>query len=52
MALNSGSQINDVLFSASFSSKENGQQFLKRLSKHTKNIFEVSEHIIARISGY
>ncbi len=50
MALNSGSQINDVLFSASFSSKENGQQFLKRLSKHTKNIFEVSEHIIARLS--
>lgn len=49
-ALNSGSQINDVLFSASFSSKEDGQQFLKRLSKHTKNIFEVSEHIIARIA--
>jgi TrmH family RNA methyltransferase len=50
MALNSGSQINDVLFSASFSSKENEQQFLKRLSKHTKNIFEVSEHIIARLA--
>ena len=50
MALNSGSQINDVLFSASFSSKKNGQQFLKRLSKHTKNIFEVSGHVIARIA--
>lgn len=49
-ALKSGSQINDVLFSASFSSKENGQQFLRTLSKHTKNIFEVSEHIIARLS--
>lgn len=49
-ALISGSQINDVLFSASFASKENGQQFLKRLSKHTKNIFEVSEHIIARLA--
>jgi TrmH family RNA methyltransferase len=49
-ALNSGSQINDVLFSASFSSKENGQEFLKRISKITKNIFEVSEHIIARIA--
>ena len=45
-ALNSGSQINDVLFSASFSSKEDGQQLLKRLSKHTKNIFEVAEHTI------
>lgn len=50
MALNTGSQINDVIFSASFSSKENGQQFLKRLSKHIVNIFEVSEHIIARLA--
>jgi TrmH family RNA methyltransferase len=50
MALNSGGQINDVLFSASFSSKENGQEFLKSISKITKNIFEVSEHIIARIA--
>jgi TrmH family RNA methyltransferase len=49
-ALSSGTQINDVLFSTSFSSKENGQQLLRRLSKHTKNIFEVSEHIIARIA--
>ncbi len=49
-ALSSGSQINDVLFSASFSSKENGQQFLGILLKHTKNIFEVSEHIISRIA--
>ena len=49
-ALNSGSQINDVLFRASFSSKENGQQLLRRLSKHTKNVFEVSEHIMARIA--
>ena len=49
-ALISGSQVKDVLFSASFSSKENGQKFLKRLSKHTKNIFEVSEHVIARIA--
>jgi TrmH family RNA methyltransferase len=50
MALKRGSQINDVLFSAEFSSKENGQEFLKKLSKHTKNIFEVSEHIIARLA--
>jgi TrmH family RNA methyltransferase len=50
MALNSGNQVNDVLFSASFLSKEEGPQFLRRLSKHTKNIFEVSEHIIDRIS--
>jgi len=49
-AINSDSQINDVLFSASFSSKESGQKFLRRLSKHTKNIFEVSEHVIARIA--
>jgi len=49
-ALSAGSQINDVLFSASFSSKENGQTLLKEISKHTKNIFEVSEHIIARLS--
>ena len=49
-ALNSGSQINDVVFSASFSSKEDGQQLLKRLSKHTKNIFEAAEHVIARIA--
>jgi len=49
-ALNSGTQINDVLFRASFSSKESGQQLLRRLSKHTKNIFEVSEHIIARLA--
>ena len=50
MALNSGNQVNDVLFSTSFALKEEGQQFLGRLSKHTKNIFEVSEHVIARIS--
>ena len=50
MALNSANQVNDVLFSTSFASKEEGQQFLRRLSKHTKNIFEVSEHIIARLS--
>ena len=49
-ALNSGSQVKDVLFSASFSSIENGQQLLKRLSQHTKNIFEVSEHVIAKIA--
>ena len=33
-----------------FYQKRNGQQLLKRLSKHTKNIFEVSEHIIARLA--
>lgn len=49
-ALNSGTQINDVLFSASFLLKEKGQQLLRRLSKHTKNIFEVSDHIIARLA--
>ncbi|MFZ2196088.1 MAG: RNA methyltransferase [Thermodesulfovibrionales bacterium] len=49
-AFNSGTRLNDVLFSASFLSKENGQQLLSRLSKHTKHIFEVSEHIIERIS--
>jgi len=50
MALNSGNKLNDVLFSTSFESKEEGQQFLRRLSKHTKSIFKVSEHVMARIS--
>lgn len=50
MALNSGNQVSDIFFTASFASKEEGPQFLRRLSKHTRNIFEVSGHVIARIS--
>jgi TrmH family RNA methyltransferase len=51
MAVSSGATIHEVFFTDIFGSKKDGQKLLRRLSKYTEKIFEVTEHLINKITA-
>lgn len=50
MALASGHQIKEAFFTSAFSSKKEGQKILTQAFKITNELFEISEHIITKLT--
>jgi len=50
MALASGHQIKEVLFTTAFLSKKDGQKLLRHLLKSTREIFEVTEQMLNKLA--
>ncbi len=50
MAISSGHGIKEVFFSSAFSAKKDVQKLLGQMSKHTGEIFEVTDHILHKLT--
>lgn len=51
MALASGSRIKKVFFTEAFSVRDDSQRLLAQLSGHNRDLFEVPEHILEKLSS-
>lgn len=50
MALASGSRIKKFFFTEAFSAREGSQRLLTQLAEHNRDLFEVPEHILEKLS--
>ncbi|KAF0145856.1 MAG: RNA methyltransferase TrmH family [Nitrospirae bacterium] len=51
MAISSGHQIKEAFFTSTFSAKKDVQKLMGQLPKHTGEIFEVTDHILHKLTG-
>lgn len=50
MAIASGHQIKEVFFTNTFSAKKDGQRLIRQISKYTNDIFEITEHLLNKLT--